>query len=188
LTRGYNTDFRNFLSGLSPEPEAPNSNSLRISFGGQLNSIKAISDEIIYHPVVYKVLFGPTAEEKLQAQFKIVKNTNKLINDNDLKVRIIGAVNEFFDVNNWDFGDRFYISELITFVTNNVAPDVSNMVIVPRQPSQSFGSLFEIQSREDEIFVSGATVDDILIVAAISAAEIKVNPNQIVSTTVNGGY
>jgi hypothetical protein len=61
------------------------------------------------------------------------------------------------------------------------------MIIVPRQPSQSFGSLFEIQSKEDEIFVSGATVDDILIVAAISAAEIKVNPNQIVSTTFNGG-
>ena len=57
------------------------------------------------------------------------------------------------------------------------------MVIVPRQPSQSFGSLFEIQSREDEIFISGATVDDIVIVAAISAAEIGVSAESIISTT-----
>ena len=183
LTRSYDTDFRNFLLGAGPQPEAPNSDSLRISFGGKLSAIKAISDEVIYHPVTYKVLFGPTADEKLQAQFKVVKNPSKLINDNDLKVRIINAVNEFFDVNNWDFGDRFYVSELITYVTNSVAPDISNMVIVPRQPSQSFGSLFEIQSREDEIFISGATVDDILIVAAISAAEIGVSAESIISTT-----
>jgi hypothetical protein len=183
LTRSYDTDFRNFLAGAASQPEAPNSDSLRISFGGKLNSIKAISDEVIYHPVTYKVLFGSTADEKLKAQFKVVKNPNKLINDNDLKVRIITAVNEFFDVNNWDFGDRFYISELITYVTNSVAPDVSNMVIVPRQPSQSFGSLFEIQSREDEIFISGATVDDILIVSAISAAEIGVSAESIISST-----
>jgi hypothetical protein len=113
----------------------------------------------------------------------VVKNPNKLINDNDLKVRIIGAINEFFDVNNWDFGDRFYISELITYVINSVAPDISNMVILPRQATQSFGSLFEIQSRVDEIFVSGATVDDIEIVTAISAAEIRANANAIVNNT-----
>ncbi len=184
LTRSYDTNFRNYLAGaLIKEPEAPNSDSLRISFGSKLNLIKAVSDEIIYHPVMYKVLFGKTADVRLQAKFKVVKNPNKLINDNDLKVRIIGAINEFFDVNNWDFGDRFYISELITYVINSVAPDISNMVIVPRQPTQSFGSLFEIQSRVDEIFVSGATVDDVEIVTAISASEIRATANSIVNST-----
>lgn len=184
LTRSYDTNFRNYLAGaLIKEPEAPNSDSLRISFGSNLNLIKAVSDEIIYHPVKYKVLFGKTADVKLQAKFKIVKNTNKLINDNDLKVRIIGAINEFFDVNNWDFGDRFYVSELITYVINSVAPDISNMVIVPRQTTQSFGSLFEIQSRVDEIFVSGATVDDVEIVTAISASEIRVSVDSVVNST-----
>ena len=184
LTRSYDTNFRNYLAGaVIKEPEAPNSDSLRISFGSKLNLIKAVSDEIIYHPVMYKVLFGKTADVRLQAKFKVVKNTNKLINDNDLKVRIIGAINEFFDVNNWDFGDRFYVSELITYVINSVAPDISNMVIVPRQPTQSFGSLFEIQSRVDEIFVSGATVDDLEIVTAISASEIRVNVDSVVNST-----
>jgi len=184
LTRSYNTSFRNYLAGaILKEPEAPNSDSLRISFGSKLNAIKTISDEIVYHPVQYKVLFGSTADVKLQAKFKVVKNPNKLINDNDLKVRIISAINSFFDVNNWDFGDRFYISELITYVINTVAPDIANMIILPRQPTQSFGSLFEIQSRIDEIFVSGATVDDIEIVTAISAAEIRATTDTIITST-----
>ena len=131
----------------------------------------------------YKVLFGSTADTKLQAQFKVVKNPTRNINNNDLKVRIVNAMNQFFDVNNWDFGDRFYLSELTTYILNVVSPDISNLVILPRQTSQAFGSLFEIQSKPDEIFVSGATVDDIEIVSSITAAEINAAGNSIVSDT-----
>lgn len=183
LTRSYDTAFRNYLLGSTSEPTAPTSDSLRVAFGQNLDLIKSISDEIVYHPVKYKVLFGSTADEKLQAKFKVVKNTTKLINDNDLKVRIISAMNEFFDVNNWDFGDKFYVSEMITYVINTCAPDISNLVLVPRQASQSFGSLFEIQSRVDEIFISGARVDDIEIVTSITAAELRIGSNTIVTST-----
>ena len=172
LTRSYDTAYRIYLAGGTTEPEAPSSDSLQISFGTNLNAIKAISDEIIYHPVKYKVLFGNTAATNLQAQFKVVKNPNKSINDNDLKVRIITAINEFFDINNWDFGDRFYLSEMNTYILNQTAPDVSNLTIVPRQASLAFGSLFEIQSGPDEILISGATVDDVEIVSAITTAEV----------------
>jgi len=129
------------------------------------------------------VLFGAKADIKLQAQFKIVKNPNKSVNDNDIKVRIINAINDFFDVNNWDFGDRFYLSELTTYILNVTAPDISNLVIVPRQTTQVFGSLFEIQSAADEIFVSGATVDDVEIVTAITASEIRATTSSVVNTT-----
>lgn len=184
LTRSYDRDYRTYLSGaITTEPAAPSSDDLRINFGSKLDSIKAVSDEIIYHPVTYKVLFGSAAQEKFRAEFKVVKNSNRNINDNDLKVRIISAINDFFDISNWDFGDTFYLSELITYVINSTAPDVSNMVIVPRQISQSFGSLFEIKSRSDEIFISGATVDDINIVSSINATEIRANPANIISST-----
>jgi hypothetical protein len=184
LTRSYDSAFRTYLTGgTDTEPEAPNSDSLKISFGSKLDAIKSISDDIIYHPVKYKVLFGAKAETKLQAQFKVVKNPNQTINDNELKVRIVTAINEFFDIANWDFGDRFYLSELVTYVLNQVAPDISNIIIVPRQTSQSFGSLFEIQSGPDEIFVNGATVDDIVIVSAITASEVRAPIDSIVTTT-----
>jgi hypothetical protein len=169
LTRNYDTAYRNYVIGNTlTQPTEPSIDSLRIEFGSKLNNIKSISDEVVYHPVRYKVLFGSQAEDKLQATFKIVKNPNKTINDNDLKVRIVLAINEFFDVNNWDFGDKFYLSELTTYVLNSVVPDVSNLIVVPKQSSQSFESLFEIQARSDEIFISGAKVDDIEIVTTIS--------------------
>jgi hypothetical protein len=184
LSRSYDTSFRNWLSGaVSDPPTPPTSEALRISYGGPLNLIKTVSDEIIYHPVSYKILFGSKADPKLRTQFKVVKNSSKAINDNDLKVRIIDAINVFFDVNNWDFGDKFHLGELVTYVTNEVSPDISNLVIVPRQPEQQFGSLFEIQSRPDEIFVSGATVDDVEIVQSINAAEIRISADNLVNTT-----
>lgn len=184
LIKSYDDSFRTYLSGgTAIEPTAPSSDSLRISFGAKLNAIKSISDEIIYHPVQYKALFGSKADTKLQAQFKLVKNPSRSINDNDLKVRVVTAINEFFDIANWDFGDRFYLSELVTYILNQVSPDVSNIVIVPRQTDQSFGSLFEIQSGPDEIFVNAATVDDVEIVSSISASEVRQPINSIVTTT-----
>jgi len=184
LIRSYDESYRIYLAGgTTIEPVAPTSDVLRTNFGTALSSIKSISDDIIYHPVKYKVLFGSKADPKLQAVFKIVKNQNRSINDNDLKVRVITAINDFFDINNWDFGDRFYMGELTTYILNTVAPDLANIVIVPKQANQSFGSLFEIQSRSDEILISAATVDDIEIVSAITASEIGASTNSIVSTT-----
>jgi hypothetical protein len=174
VIRSYDVEYRRFLSGdVANKPEPPSSDFLRLNFGNKLNSIKSLSDEIIYHPVKYKILFGPQADEKLQARFKIVKNKDKLINDNDLKVRIVNSIDEFFNINNWDFGDRFYLSELITYILNSVSPDISNIVIIPKQTNQKFGELFEIQSKIDEIFISGTTVDDIEIVDSISMSQLS---------------
>ena len=185
LTRSYDISYKNWLQGYTTvEPIPPNNDALRDVFGTGLDSIKAVSDEIIFHPVKYKVLFGSKADVKLQALFKVVKNPNKTVNDNDIKVRVINAINTFFDVNNWDFGDRFYLSELITYILNSTTPDISNLVILPRQDSQVFGSLFEIQSAPDEIFANGATVDDVEIVTAITAAEIRASSSSVVNKTV----
>ena len=184
LTRAYDEAFRIYLNQNSgTAPEAQSGDSLRVAFGKNLSAIKSISDEIIYHPVRYKVLFGQQADEKLQASFKVVKNPTQSVNDNDLKVRIVNAINEFFDINNWDFGDRFYMSELTTYILNSTAPSLSNIVIIPKQTTQVFGSLFEIQSRPDEILISGATVDDIEIVTAITASEVRANIGSVITAT-----
>ena len=42
--------------------------------------------------------------------FKVVKNTNEVVNDDNVKVRVIQAINEYFALENWDFGDIFYFS------------------------------------------------------------------------------
>ena len=174
LTRGYDNSFRQWLDGtLSVKPLPPSSDSLYISYATELNKIKSLSDEVIYHPVKYKVLFGNKAKEDLQARFKIVKNPDLVINDNQLKSDVISAINRFFALENWDFGDRFYFSELASYVMGELSPNLVTFVIVPVQEDQAFGSLYEVKSESDEIFISGATVTDIDIIDAITASRLK---------------
>jgi hypothetical protein len=183
LTKGYDVTFRQWLAGAAiSKPLPPSSDELYNTIAPTLNLIKSISDEIAYHPVSYKVLFGAEAPADLQASFKITKTVNAVVSDNDIKARVISAINQFFALENWDFGDTFYFTELSTYVMNQLAPDIANFVIVPRQSGLNFGSLFEIKSASDQIFVNGATVDDIEIITGITSSNIKSVSGTAVST------
>ena len=186
LTRQYDTQFRQYLRGaVSSEPLPPSTDELFLAYGQEINKKKSISDEVIYHPVRYKVLFGDKATEDMQATFKIVKNPDQVTNDNDVKTRVIQAINQFFVLDNWDFGDNFSFTELATYIMNATAPDISNIVIVPKQDSQRFGSLYEIKAEDFEIFVSGATVDNIEIIDSITATKIKAENSGVVTASSN---
>jgi hypothetical protein len=174
LTRQYDTQYRQYLQGVVPNrPLPPSSDNLFVSFGQEINKIKSISDEVIYHPVKYKVLFGNDAADDLKATFKIVKNSDRVVNENELKAEVIAAIDEFFAIENWEFGDTFYFSELSSYIMNKLSPKLSAIVIVPQQNTLAFGSLFEIKSEADEIFISSATVDNIESINAITAARLK---------------
>ena len=124
----------------------------------------------------------------MQAQFKIVKNPDKVLNDNDVKSRVISAINEFFSLENWEFGEKFYFSELSAYVMNQLAPNLATFVVVPNQVTQTFGSLFEVVSEADEIFISGATVNDIEIIDAVTATRLKAQGSIVTDyTTSNVG-
>ena len=190
LTRQYDADFRKYLANsTSDEPLPPSSDQLFLNYGQEINQYKATSDEVIYHPVKYKVLFGSKAEDKLQAVFKIVKNPGQVVNDNDIRSRIVAAINQFFALDNWTFGESFNFTELSTYVMNSVAPDITNFIIVPAQADQTFGSMYEIKSEENEIFISDATVDNIEIIDSITASRINAGEGAFVSSTgtVNTG-
>ena len=186
LTREYDTSFRLYLDGTTEtSPKPPSSDQLYLNYGENINKIKSLTDEVIYHPVKYKILFGDKADTDLQAKFKIVKNSDVVLNDNELKSRVITAVNQFFALENWEFGETFYFSELSAYVMQQLAPDLVTFVVVPNQSTQTFGSLFEVKCEADEIFISGATVDDIDIIDAITASRLKADGAVITSTSSN---
>ena len=54
--------------------------------------LKSLSDQIIYHPVKYKILFGTNADEELQATFKIVKNLKTNVTNAVVRTRVIQAI------------------------------------------------------------------------------------------------
>jgi hypothetical protein len=183
LERTYDNLFRIWLQDGGSKPATSTSDQLRINYSGVLNPLKSLSDQIIYHPVKYKILFGTEADEQLQATFKVVKNPKTNVTDAVIKTRVIAAINEFFALDNWDFGDTFYFTELAAYIHNQLAPDLLTAVIVPNQSGQGFGSLFQINSAADEIFISGATVDDVSIITALGANQLVASGTVVTSTS-----
>jgi hypothetical protein len=183
LERTYDNLFRIWLQDGGTKPTESTPDQLRINYSGTLNPLKSLSDQIIYHPVKYKILFGTNAEEQLQATFKVVKNPKTNVSDAVIKTRVIAAINEFFALDNWDFGDSFYFTELAAYIHNELAPDLLTAVIVPNQSGQRVGSLFQIDSAAAEIFISGATVDDVSIITALGANQLAASGTVVTSTS-----
>ena len=183
LTSDYDIAFRQWLGGvISTKPLPPSSDELHTTLAPSLDLIKSVSDEIIYHPVSYTILFGSSAPAELQATFKVVKNPAQVISDNDVKTQVISAINRFFAVQNWEFGDTFYFTELSAYVISQLAPNIVNFVIVPTQANLNFGSLFEITANSDRLFISSATVDNVEIISGITTSNVKAVNN---STVIN---
>ena len=179
LTSQYSQDYLAWIrdtTGSVAEPTPPSSDQLQTEYGTGTNGLqnfKALSDTIVYNPGKYKPLFGAKADPSLQATFKIVKNPNVNVSDNDVISSTVTAINAFFDTANWDFGDTFYFSELSTYLHNALAPNVASVIIVPSRTDIAFGGLLQINANSNEIMVSAATANNVQIINAITAAQIN---------------
>lgn len=175
LTNDYAIDYINYLrdltGNLNTPPLPPTSSSLEIAYG-ELNNYKALSDSLVYNPARFKPLFGKKAiAPELQATFQIVMNPAVSITANEIKSQCIAAINKYFDLSNWNFGDTFYFSELAAYLHNQLVPNVSSILIIPK--NGQFGDFFQINSEPWEIITSAATVDDINVVSAITSAQLN---------------
>lgn len=173
LTKTYSDEYFAYVQDTSNrliEPTPPTDEELKIEFGS-IENLKSISDSLIYNSATFKPLFGEKAVPTLRATFKVVKNPSMNITDNDVKSKVIAALNDYFDITNWDFGETFYFSELSTYLHNSLVPYVSSIIIVPT--GTSFGNLFQINAEPNEILVSAATVDNVQIISAITAGQIN---------------
>ena len=195
LTKNYDIDFRQWLTAGGTPPLPPSSDELHSLLSPNLDLIKSISDEIIYHPVSYKLLFGSDADPSVQATFNVMINPTGTASNSDIKARILTAINTFFSLDNWNFGDSFYFTELSTYVMNQLTPDIINFAIVPTQPGSYFGNLFEIQCPSDQILISSATTDNIVVVSGFTGSNLKTitsqntnfSNNQSVTSNAYGG-
>jgi len=177
LTSEYDFLIRQYLNSDETdeiEPQAPSSTQLAIQYG-ELEEVRMISDQIIWHPTKYRLLFGIRAEEELRARFKVVKLSSATLSDGEIRAQIIARTNSYFNVNNWDFGDTFYFSELAAFIHQGLALQIASIVLVPVNDNSRFGNLYEVRSEPDEIFISAATVNDIDIIPVNTETALRVN-------------
>jgi hypothetical protein len=176
VTQSYYTAYQNWLQDITdtvPMPDKPTINELSQSYGS-LNDYKMLSDSVILNSVVFLPLFGPKAPELLRATVKVIRATNTNASDSEIRSAVLSAMNAYFDINNWNFGDTFYFSELSAYLHAQVGELISSAVLVPNDPTMNFGDLYEIKSAPYEIFANGATANDVVVIAALTPAQLQI--------------
>jgi hypothetical protein len=133
-----------------------------------------LSDSVIVNNVVFKPLFGPKADSLLQATIKVIPNSTTNASNSEIISAVLTQMNNYFNISNWNFGDTFYFSELSAYIHTNIGDYVSSCVLVPNDPTLAFGDLYEIKCMPYEIFVNAATAQDIIVIAALTPAELQV--------------
>ena len=177
LTNSYDTDIRNWISKgrpNQPQPQPPTTEQLRATFD-EFNSYKMMTDQLVWHPIRYKLLFGAQAEPDMRAVFKVVKIANTQVTDSEIKSRVIQAVDDYFGIANWDFGQSFYFTELAAYIHQQMPTLLSSVVIVPSNSQGRFGDLFEITSEPDQLFLNAARASDVQVVANLNPAELRIS-------------
>ena len=175
VTSAYYTAYQNYVkdsTGTVPEPTKPSINELTSTYSS-LNQYKMISDNIILNSVDFKALFGTKAMPELRATIKVIKNNASTASVSEIKSSVITAMNNYFTIDKWDFGETFFFSELSAFLHDQLGDIISTVVLVPADPLKSFGDLYEIRCQANEIFVNAATVNDIEVIDALTSSQLR---------------
>ena len=175
ITKGYFTDLRRWIQDPAvSKPVPPTPLDLRTSYG-QLLQNKMVSDTVILHPGRIKLLFGDKSHPSLRAKFKIVRSESTSLTDNQVKATAVATIRNFFDILQWEFGQTFYVTELLTAIHNALRSEINSVVIVPTEASSQFGDLFQVVCQEDEIFYSDINVEDIEVVTTYTPINLRLN-------------
>lgn len=180
VDQAYYTSYNNWITDTTntvAEPNKPTISELNQKYG-DIQNFKMISDAVILNSVVFKPLFGNKADPALRGTIKLVKSKNTSASNSEVRSAVLAAMNEYFDINNWNFGDTFFFSELSAFLHAECGDLISSVVLVPSDPTLHFGDLYEIKCRPFEIFVNAATADDIIVVPALTPEELQISKDK----------
>jgi hypothetical protein len=157
------------------QPLPPTIDELTTNYAG-LQNYKMISDNMILNSVEFVPLFGNKAPEALKATIKVIPAANTNASNNQIQNLVLSTMNAYFDIANWDFGQTFYFSELASYIHTQIGTYVASVVLVPLNTQKSFGDLYEIQCAPYQIFVNGATIQNIEIIQTLTSTNLQTAP------------
>ena len=178
VTQAYYTAYQNWITdttGTVAEPDMPTIDELSTEYQN-LNEYKMLSDNIILNSVVFKPLFGPKAAKTLQATIKVIRAQNSTASTSEIQSSVLAAMNEYFSIDKWSFGDTFYFSELAAYLHRYLGTIISSVVLVPLDTQKYFGDMYEVRAEPSEIFVNGATIDNIIVIDALTSTNLRTAP------------
>lgn len=173
ITQGYYDNVISYLRGLTTTaPTPPTPLELRSSYSYLLKN-KMMSDTLVLHPGKLRLLFGTLAEPQLRGKFKVVRAPGSTLTNERIKEELLKVINTYFDIKNWDFGQTFYVTELLSLMHTRLPTEISSVVLVPLYSTNSFGDLFTVECGFDEILQSAAQLTDFEIVEALTPTTIR---------------
>ena len=178
VTQSYYTAYQNWIkdtTGTVIEPDQPTIDELSTAYQG-LDDYKMISDNIVLNSVSFKPLFGAKAAQQLKATIKVIRAQNSTASTSEIKSSVVAAMNSYFSIDKWNFGDTFYFSELAGYLHSELGSIISSVVLVPLDTQKSFGDLYEIRSEPNEIFVNAADITNIDVIDALTSTNLRTAP------------
>ena len=174
LTSDYWNDVQTWINAgkKATFPKLPSEYQLRSLFA-DLENYKMLSDTMIWHSISFKLLFGSSANEELRGVFKVIKNENTILSDNEIKQEVIKCIDEFFSY--MEPGETFFFTQLSSYIHNRLGQNIGTVLLVPTYNDGKFGNLFEIKCDPDEILLSSATINDIQIISKITDYNIRIS-------------
>jgi hypothetical protein len=178
VTLQYYISYTNWIqdtTGSVSQPEPPTIDQLSTEYAN-LQEYKMISDNMIFNSVSFQPLFGAKAVQALRATIKVIPAANTVASNSEIKNSVLASMNDYFSIDKWDFGQTFYFSELAAYIHRQIGDIVSSVVLVPLNPDKSFGDLYQINCAPNQIFVNGATVNDIEVINALTSTNLQTAP------------
>ena len=171
VTDAYHTAYKKYIQDTTStviKPAVPTISELTSAYQ-TLQDNKMLSDNIVLNSVIFKPLFGNKASDGLRADVSVIKVHNAIVSDSEIKSRVVSAINDYFNIEHWTFGDTFYFSELSAYLHDKLGDIISSVVLVSKDSNKTFGDLYEIKSASNEIFVNAITVDNVKVVTSLTS-------------------
>lgn len=173
MTRGYYQAHTLWLNDRLPRrPQAPRAVELRMAYRPILAN-KMMSDTVVFQAGKLKTIINSKSDPNLRAKLKVIKSPSTTLTDSEIKVRVVEASREFFDLNKWEFGQTFHFTNLATAITNELEGDISSVVLVPDSSDGTFGDMFQVKAREDEIIYGFVSPRDVEIIESLDRRALR---------------
>ena len=112
VTQAYYTAYTNWINDTTNtvvKPQQPTLNELNTAYG-KIQDYKMLSDSVILNSVTFKPLFGAKADASLRATIKVIKSSNTNASNSEIRSAVLAAMDSYFSINFWNFGDTFFFS------------------------------------------------------------------------------
>ena len=104
----------------------------------------------------------------------------------EVKQRVINLISTYFNIDNWDFGEDFYFTEMAAFIHNNMIGEISQITISSVADDSDGTRLFEIGCNSDELFLPVVKTSNVVVQNTSSANLTTISENT--SGISSGGY